>query len=277
MFGAVELGGTKCIVAIGNSPDHILFKKVILTRDPNNTLSEIVSFFDNHDIKKLGIGSFGPLILDSKSKDYGSLVSESKKGWKGVNIIQSLSTITPNIFIDTDVNAAALGEYLYGLKRKCDTLVYVTVGTGIGVGILLNGKPHLGNFHLEIGHMCIPSIDDFQGVCKIHKNCWEGLASGPSIQSRWGMEASIIPATHEAWKSEAQLLASGLVNIIANHSPDKIILGGGVMKQKHLFPMIRADVAKLWNNYTPIDFSELIIEPLLGNDSGIIGSLALTI
>ena len=158
----------------------------------------------------------------------------------------------------------------------CETLVYVTVGTGIGVGILQNGKPNVGNFHLEIGHMRIPPIDDFQGICKIHGNCWEGLASGPSIESRWGSKANIIPISHEAWEVEAQLLASGLVNIIANHSPDKIILGGGVMNQRHLFPMIRNNVAKLWNNYTTIDFSNLIIEPQLGNNSGIIGSLALT-
>ncbi|MFL2939879.1 MAG: ROK family protein [Candidatus Poseidoniales archaeon] len=275
MLGAVELGGTKCIVAIGKSPDRILSKKVILTKDPESTFSDIVSFFDGCDIKKLGVGSFGPLILDSKSENYGTLVSESKVGWNGVNVVQNLSNISSNICIDTDVNAAALGEYEYGLEEKCETLVYVTVGTGIGVGILLNGKPSVGNFHLEIGHMRIPPVDDFQGVCNIHGNCWEGLASGPSIESRWGTKASIIPTSHDAWKVEAELLASGLINIIANHSPDKIILGGGVMNQKHLFPMIKKRVVKLWNNYTPINFSDLIIEPLLGKDSGIIGSLEL--
>ena len=276
MLGAVELGGTKCIAAVANSPDNILFMKEISTKGPKSTFSEIISFFDSYDIKKLRIGSFGPLVLDSRAKDFGCLVSESKEGWNGVNVVQNLSIISPNISIDTDVNAAALGEYMYGLNELCETLVYVTVGTGIGVGILQNGKPNVGNFHLEIGHMRIPPVDDFQGICKIHGNCWEGLASGPSIESRWGSKATIIPISHEAWEVEAQLLASGLVNIIANHSPDKIILGGGVMNQRHLFPMIRNNVAKLWNNYTTIDFSNLIIEPQLGNNSGIIGSLALT-
>ena len=275
MLGAVELGGTKCIVAIGDSPNKILSKKVISTKDPESTFSNIVSFFEGYDIEKLGIGSFGPLILDSKSVHYGTLVSESKRGWNGVNVVQSLSSISSNISIDTDVNAAALGEYVYGLEEKCETLVYVTVGTGIGVGILLNGKPNVGNFHLEIGHMRIPTVDDFQGVCNVHGNCWEGLASGPSIESRWGTKASLIPPSHEAWRIEAESLAFGLVNIIASHSPDKIILGGGVMNQKHLFPMIKEHVVKLWNDYTPVNFSDLIIEPSLGKDSGIIGSLEL--
>jgi len=277
MIGGIELGGTKCIAAVAESPDNILIKKVISTKDPNSTFSEIVSFFDNYEIKSLGVGSFGPIVLDSNSKDYGVLVAESKYGWNGVNVVNSLSCITSNIILDTDVNAAAYGEYNYGAGQNCKTLAYVTIGTGIGVGILLNGKPHVGNFHLEIGHMQVPCIDDFEGICKTHRNCWEGLASGPSMESRWGVEASKLDKTHVAWEKEAELLAFGLINIISNHSPDKIILGGGVMKQKHLLPMIIENVERLWNNYIPLIVpSDLIVETGLGGDSGIIGSLTLT-
>ena len=276
MIGGIELGGTKCIVAVANSPLDIIEKRVIPTRDPISTISDIISFFSDFKISGLGVGSFGPLVLDSDSIEYGLLVAESKKGWKGINIVKELSTINSNIVIDTDVNTAALGEYKYGAGKLSETLVYVTVGTGIGVGILLDGKPHIGNFHLEIGHMLIPNSDKFKGVCEIHGDCWEGLASGPSIESRWGSEASKLSKSHEAWEKEADLLAKGLINIISNHSPDKIIMGGGVMSQKQLFPMIRSNVERAWNNYTPlVSLSNLISEPGLGNDSGIIGSISL--
>jgi|TARA_B110000263_G_C15205562_1_gene462713 fructokinase len=278
MIGGIEFGGTKCIVAVANNPLDIVAKKEIPTRDPKSTFSDIVSFFNNFKISGLGVGSFGPLVLDSESVDYGLLVTESKKGWSGVNIVRELSSVNSNIFIDTDVNAAALGEYHYGAGKFTETLVYVTVGTGIGVGVLLNGKPHIGNFHLEIGHMLIPNSDNFKGVCEIHRNCWEGLASGPSIHSRWGTEANKLPEMHEAWQKEAYLLAIGLVNIISNHSPDKIIMGGGVMRQKHLFSLIRDNVEELWNEYTSLgSLSKLISEPGLGKDSGIIGSMSLTL
>jgi len=276
VIGGIELGGTKCIVAVANNPLDIVEKKAISTRDPSSTISDIASFFDNFQISGLGVGSFGPLVLASDSIEYGLLVAESKKGWKGINVLKELSTINSNIVIDTDVNAAALGEYRYGAGKLSETLVYVTVGTGIGVGILLDGKPHIGNFHLEIGHMAIPNSENLKGVCAIHGDCWEGLASGPSMESRWGDEASKLSKSHEAWEKEAELLAHGLINIIANHSPDKIIMGGGVMSQKHLFPMIRSNVGKVWNNYTPlVPLSNLISEPGLGIDSGIIGSISL--
>jgi len=278
MIGGIELGGTKCIAAVAESPDNILIKKVIYTKDPRSTFTEIISFFKDYEIESLGIGSFGPIVLDSKSKDYGILVAESKEGWNGVNVVNSLSNISSNIILDTDVNAAAYGEYNYGSGQKCKTLVYVTIGTGIGAGILLNGKSHIGNFHLEIGHMQIPNPDNSKGVCRIHGNCWEGLASGPAIESKWNVEASRLDKKHVAWQKEAELLAFGLINIISNYSPDKIILGGGVMNQQHLFEMIRLKVKETWNGYTPLgSLSDLILEPALGNDSGIVGSLSLTL
>ena len=278
MIGGIELGGTKCVLAVANNPLDIIEKKVVSTRDPKSTISEIVSFFSNFKISRLGVGSFGPLVLNSASSDYGLLVTESKKGWKGTNLVKEFSKINEDIVIDTDVNAAALGEYHYGAGKGSETFVYVTIGTGIGVGVLVKGEPHIGNFHLEIGHMFVPNTDGFRGICRIHGSCWEGLASGPAIQARWGVEASELSITHEAWKKEAQLLSFGIVNIISNHSPDKIVLGGGVMNQKHLFEMIRINVEEIWNGYIPLgNISNLILEPALGNNSGIVGSLSLAL
>ena len=278
MIGGIELGGTKCVLAVANNPLDIIEKRIIPTRDPYSTISDIISFFSNFKISRLGVGSFGPLVLNSASADYGLLVTESKKGWKGTNLVKEFSKINEDIVIDTDVNAAALGEYHYGAGKASETFVYVTVGTGIGVGILVKGEPHVGNFHLEIGHMFIPNIDGFRGICRIHGSCWEGLASGPAIQARWGVEASELSINHEAWKKEAQLLSFGIVNIISNHSPDKIVLGGGVMNQKHLFEMIRLNVEDKWNGHTPLgNISNLILEPALGDNSGIVGSLSLAL
>ena len=278
MIGGIELGGTKCVLAVANNPLDIIEKRIIPTRDPYSTISDICTFFSDFNISKLGVGSFGPLVLNSASADYGLLVAESKKGWKGTNLVKEFSKIIKEVIIDTDVNAAALGEYHYGAGKGSETFVYVTVGTGIGVGVLVKGEPHVGNFHLEIGHMFVPNIDDFRGVCTIHGSCWEGLASGPAIQARWGIEASELPVNHEAWKTEAQSLSFGIVNIIANYSPDKIVLGGGVMNQKHLFEMIRLNVEDIWNGHTPLgDISNLILEPALDNNSGIVGSLSLAL
>ena len=275
LVGGAELGGTKCVLAVAENPMNIVNRIEIPTETPEKTLKNIFDFFANYNVKSIGIGAFGPIVLDRLSEKYGLLISESKKGWKGTNIFTEFKTNFDLVVnIDTDVNAAAIGEYNYGAGKGCQTLVYVTIGTGIGGGILVEGKPYLGSFHLELGHMAVPNPDNFQGTCRIHGNCWEGLASGPSLEVRWGISPSEIPKSHEAWEKEAELLASGIVSIIANHSPDKIILGGGVMKQKHLLSMIRYKISEIWNNYTPlVSLSQLVVEPNLGLDSGIVGSL----
>ena len=275
LVGGAELGGTKCVLAVAESPTAIVKRIEIPTETPEKTLKNTFDFFSNYKLNSIGIGTFGPIIIDRASKNHGLLISESKKGWKGTNLFTEFkNNFDVMVNIDTDVNAAAIGEYNYGAGKACQTLVYITIGTGIGGGVLVSGKPHTGNFHLEMGHMQVPNPDDFKGICRIHGDCWEGLASGPSIEARWGVIPSELPESHEAWEKEAELLASGIVSIIANHSPDRIILGGGVMKQKHLFSMIRSKVAEIWNDYTPlVSPSELIVEPSLGSDSGIVGSL----
>ena len=279
LIGGVELGGTKCVLAVAKSPIDILYRAVIPTGNPQKTLQGIFDFFSGYELNRIGIGTFGPVILDSESKNYGLLISESKKGWKGINLFKEFSSNSKaKINIDTDVNAAAIGEYNYGAGRSCQALIYITIGTGIGGGVLVDGKSYTGNFHLEMGHIQVPNPDNFEGVCRIHGDCWEGLASGPSIEARWGVSPLELPESHQAWEKEAELLASGIVSIIANHSPDRVILGGGVMKQKHLFSMIRSKVGEMWNDYTPLASpSELIVAPGLGSDSGIIGALVLGI
>ncbi len=275
LFGGAELGGTKCILAVAESPTTIVKRIEIPTEIPEKTLKNIFGFFSNYKLNSIGIGTFGPIIIDRESKDHGLLISESKKGWKGTNLFTEFkNNFDLMVNIDTDVNVAAIGEYNYGAGKACQTLVYVTIGTGIGGSVLVNGRPHIGNFHLEMGHMQVPNPDNFQGICRIHGDCWEGLASGPSIEARWGVTPSELPESHEAWEKETELLARGIVSIIANHSPDRIILGGGVMKQKYLFSMIRSKVAQIWNDYTPLEpQSQMIVEPGLGVDSGIVGSL----
>lgn len=277
LVGGAELGGTKCILAVSKSPIDILHRTVIPTTDPQKTLQKIFSFFNNYELCGIGIGTFGPVVLDHDSNDYGLLISESKKGWKGINLFKEFSSNYKfDITIDTDVNASAIGEYSYGAGKEFPSVVYITVGTGIGGGLLVGGKPYTGNFHLELGHMKIPNPNNFEGVCKIHGDCWEGLASGPSIEERWGVSASDLSEFHPAWDEEAEFLAHGILSIIASYSPDRIILGGGVMRQKQLYPKIRSKVVELWNDYTPLgDVSELIVEPGLGSDSGIVGALVL--
>ena len=277
LFGGAELGGTKCILAVAENPTNTIKRIEIPTETPRKTLKNFFDFFSNYKLNGIGIGTFGPIILDRQSRDYGLLISDSKKGWKGTNMFAEFkSNFDVMVNIDTDVNAAAIGEYNYGAGKGCPTLVYVTIGTGIGGGVLLNGKPHTGNFHLEMGHIQVPNSDNFEGTCRIHGDCWEGIASGPSIEARWGVPSSEIPESHEAWKKEAELLASGILSIIANYSPDRIILGGGVMKQKHLYQKIHSKINELWNGFTPLGIiSDLIVEPELGSDSGIIGALIL--
>ncbi len=276
MIGGIELGGTKCVVAVGNSPTEIVSKQVIPTADPSSTLSQVNSFFAKYSLDSVGVGCFGPIVLDTNADDYGLIISDSKIGWKGVNIFDELAPVSNNVRIDTDVNVAALGEYKYGAGQHSGTLAYVTVGTGIGAGVLYNGKPLLGSFHLEVGHTFIPNEENLEGICRIHGSCWEGLASGPALIHRWGANVRDFPPDHKVWLEEARLLSLGIINILSNHSPDKIVLGGGIMNQRHLFKMIRINVEKMWNGYTPIgSLSELIVEPALGEESGIIGSLCL--
>jgi fructokinase len=283
LLGAIEAGGTKFICAIGTETGEILEKVSFLTKTPSETLKKVVEFFWNKKIEALGIGCFGPIDLDENSKTYGYITSTPKPNWSNYNILGELKKhfdIPMNF--DTDVNGAALGEIKWGSGIGLDSLIYLTVGTGIGGGVYSGGKLVHGMTHPETGHILVrrEKNDDYKGKCPYHSDCLEGMASGPAIEGRWGVKAYELEENHEAWDLEAYYLAQGLINYILIMSPKKIILGGGVMKQKQLFPLIRKKIVEILNGYVfhkniLENIDEYIVPPKLGDNAGICGGLAL--
>jgi len=283
LLGAIEAGGTKFVCAIGTEKGEILERVSFATTTPEETLKKVVEFFWNKKIKSLGVGCFGPIDLDKNSKTYGYITSTPKSGWSNYNIVGELKKYFDiPINFDTDVNGAALGEAKWGSGVGLDSLIYLTVGTGIGGGIYTNGTLVHGMTHPETGHIFVSRADgdEYKGKCPYHGDCLEGMASGPAIEERWGSSASELPKNHRAWDLEAYYLAEGLINYILIVSPKKIILGGGVMKQKQLFPLIRKKVIERLNGYVSHknileDIENYIVYPKLGDDAGICGALAL--
>ncbi|MEI7866195.1 MAG: ROK family protein [Chthoniobacterales bacterium] len=290
LVAAIEAGGTKFICAVGTGPDDLRMVSRIPTTTPDETLRGVLSFFDkaakvHGPFAAIGVASFGPLDLVKDSATYGYITSTPKPGWQNVDLLGPLrERFGVPVGFDTDVNGAALGEHLWGAGQGCDPLVYLTIGTGIGGGALVNGKLLHGMLHPEMGHLLVPqpvsSAPHSSGVCPFHSSCLEGFISGPAIARRWGSPADTFAADHEVWKEFATVLASGLVNIIVTFSPQRIILGGGVMHQAHLLPMLHAEVRRLLNRYLPTrellgDMTDYIVPPGLGEDAGIIGAIAL--
>jgi fructokinase len=284
-LGGIEAGGTKFVVGIGNENGEILLRSEFETTDPKSTIEKCVDFFTKNPIDALGIASFGPIELDRLKINYGYITSTPKKGWENTPIYPYLkeSLKVPTGF-DTDVNAAALGEYIWGNGSDVDSLIYLTIGTGIGGGIISSGKLIHGLMHPEMGHIQLSLQDkkDFVGVCPYHKACFEGLASGPAMEARWGKKAKDLPFDHPAWKIEDDLIAQALVNYILIISPHRIILGGGVMHQTQLFPMIRQSVREQLNGYLQTniilnDSERFIMEPKLKDDAGLCGAFSLAL
>ncbi|MFA5576667.1 MAG: ROK family protein [Tissierellaceae bacterium] len=283
ILGAIEAGGTKINCAIGNEDGKIYDSIRIDTKSPEKTIAQIIGYFKKNPVEAMGIGSFGPAVVDPLSKDYGLILDTPKQGWENFNFLGALKKYLdiPMVF-DTDVNGAALGEYRWGAARQVNSCVYMTVGTGIGGGACIGGELLHGILHPEMGHIPvrIHPEDSFEGICPFHSNCLEGMASGPSMEKRWGKKADLLKPSHMAWDLEAYYLAQGVVNIILLIGPEKIILGGGVMSQGHLLPKIRKNVQLLLNGYLKIgylenDINTYIVEPMLGKDSGLYGALAL--
>jgi len=289
-YGGIEAGGTKIVCSIANDPHDILAIERFPTSTPEETIKIIISFFTenqkSHNIKlvSLGIGSFGPLDLDPDSITYGYVTSTPKKGWRNTNLLQPLqNALKIPIFFDTDVNVAAIGERRWGAARDLDNFIYITIGTGIGGGVIINGKPVHGMIHPEVGHIRLiqnTTIDPYKGKCPYHHNCFEGLASGPAIEERWNKKANELEPNHPGWALEADYIAQALNNFICCFSPQKIILGGGVMQQNHLFPLIRNKTLEYLNNYVQsetilVNTDHYIVPPGLGNQSGILGAIAL--
>ena len=262
--------------AVGSDSGEIAREIRIPTGAPVETMRRVAEFFCSGAMPAaIGIASFGPVELDRSAPDFGSITSTPKREWRGCNVVGAVREWFPGpVAFETDVNAAALGEHRWGAARGLRTFLYVTVGTGIGGGAMVEGALLHGRAHPEMGHIRVPhdrARDSFAGACPYHADCLEGLASGQAIERRWGAPAEIIADDHPAWKLEADYLALACANWTYSFSPQRIILGGGVMRA-HLFPMIRTRTAELLAGYmaTPD-----IVEPALGIRAGVLGAIAL--
>jgi fructokinase len=283
-YGGIEAGGTKWVCAIGTGPDDLEEILTFPTTTPAETIARAADFFaSNGLVAAVGIGSFGPIDLERGSPTWGRITTTPKPGWAETDIGSALATaLRLPVAVDTDVNAAALGEHRWGAAVGLETFCYVTVGTGIGGGGMANGRLMHGLLHPELGHMRIPhdrERDPFAGVCPYHGDCLEGLASGVAIRARWGAAAED-NADDRVWRLEAEYLALGLVNVICALSPQRIVLGGGVMKQPRLLPLVRQQVSVLLAGYISApelagDLSEYLVAPALGDRAGVLGSLEL--
>ena len=278
LFGAIEAGGTKMVCAILDQNANIIKQSSIPTTSPEETVQKILSFFSSHKIVSLGIGTFGPIDLHPQSPDFGTILNSPKLAWKKFNYIKSFSSLGIPIAIDTDVNASCLGEATFGSSKGLENVVYITIGTGIGIGVITEGKLLHGMMHPEGGHIIIGRCeeDKMKSTCPYHENCLEGLANGPSIKKRYGKEVNEIKKDDKIWDLEAEYLAQGLVNIIMILQPQRIILGGGVMHQEQLFPLIRQKVKNKINNYLLNkeleNLEEYIVPCSLNDKQGILGS-----
>jgi fructokinase len=288
MFGAIEAGGTKFVCAVGSAAQGSARTATIPTRDPDATFADVAAFFtqavaDLGPIEALGIGSFGPLDVDPRSPTYGTILATPKPHWEGANLLaRARAFLDVPMGLDTDVNAAALAEAAQA-GPEMRHLAYVTIGTGIGVGLVSDGRTVHGVGHPEAGHVLVrrhPAHKDFAGVCPFHGDCLEGLAAGPAVIAAWGTSASDLAADHPFWEIEADYLAQLCANLVLTLSPERIVLGGGVMKQERLFPLIRARTAALLNGYVHgiTDAASLearIVSPACVEPSGLVGSFLL--
>ena len=286
LFGCIEAGGTKFVCGVGTGPDDLRCS-TFPTTTPAATMEKVVAFFREQKARNLnavGVGSFGPIDLHPESATFGFITSTPKAEWQNFDLAGTLQRgLDIPIGFDTDVNAAAAGEARWGAGRGIADFLYLTVGTGIGGGAMVNGEVIHGLLHPEMGHIHIPhdlQADPYPGACPYHKDCLEGLAAGPAMQARWGVPPAQLPAEHPGWALEARYLALGLATWVCTLSPERMILGGGVMQQPHLFPMVRQELVRLLNGYihAPALLSavdQYVVPPELGNRAGALGALVL--
>ena len=285
IFGGVETGGTWCVCALGRGPDELHDLEQFPTSTPGETLERIVGFFARHPRPAaVGVGSFGPVDLDPHSPTWGSVTTTPKPGWRGALVAPVVAErLRVPVAFDTDVNAAALGEHRWGAGQDVDSLCYLTVGTGIGAGLIVGGQPLHGLIHPEVGHMRIPHDrreDPFPGACSWHGDCWEGLASGRAIGRRWQTDPQALPDDHPAWPLEASYLAAGILSIVSVASPERVIAGGGVLERPGLRSMVASELRDLVAGYlqTPLlseHIEEYLVAPALGDRAGVLGAIAL--
>ncbi len=285
IYGGIETGGTWCVCALGSGPDEIVCHEQFATTSPDETLTRIVSFFEANGVPDaIGIGSFGPVDLSVTSPTWGHVTTTPKPGWQHTSVAPVVrDRLDVPVMFDTDVNVAALGEHRWGAGAGAPSLCYLTVGTGVGAGLVLDGRPWHGLVHPEVGHMRIPHDgrrDPFAGACPHHGDCWEGLASGPAVAERWHTTPQRLPDEHPAWALEADYVALGILSIVSVVSPHKLIVGGGVMERPSLLPMVRRRLRELVGGYldTPLlagDIDSYLVAPGLGDRAGVLGAIAL--
>ncbi len=287
VYGGIETGGTKFVCAIGTTPDDLI-KTQFATLGPDESIEKAIDFFKSNSRQRpltaIGIASFGPLDLDRTSPTYGYITTTPKHSWSNVNIVQKIrNQLNVPVSVDTDVNGAALGEQVWGAARGLNTFIYLTVGTGIGGGGMVNGGLMHGLLHPEMGHIRIPhdwKMDPYRGCCPFHGDCLEGLASGKAMELRWGQSPEKLPPDHPAWELEVSYLALAVNNFICTISPQRIIIGGGLMKNPGLIAAVRRKAADVLNGYIRTeaimkDMDCYIVAPALGDLAGVIGALEL--
>jgi len=278
-YGGIEAGGTKFVCAVGDENGNIIERIQFPTLTPEETIPKVIEFFQKHEICALGVGSFGPIDINIKSDTYGYITSTPKTAWTNYPFLQALQKeLNIPIGFNTDVNVAALGEVTLGAAKGLESCLYITVGTGIGAGAVVHGNLLQGFSHPEMGHILVKrhEEDSYLGKCPYHKDCLEGLAAGPAIEERWGKKGIELAEDSKVWEMEAYYIAQALMQYILVLSPEKIILGGGVMKQLQLFPLIRERVSSLINGYVKLPpLENYIVPPSLGDNAGITGALIL--
>ena len=289
-YGAIELGGTRTICAVGNESGQILNQTVIVTEEPEKTIQNVLDYFKDKNLKALGIISFGPVDVRKNSANYGDILNTPKIAWRNFPLLKTITEALNKdreeklpVGFDTDANGSLLAEISWGAAQGLNDAVYVKIGKGIGLGAMVNGKLLHGMLHAEAGHirMSRESGDNFEGDCPSHGTCFEGMASGSAIAKRWGKPARELSNNPEVWKLEAKYIAQGLTDIIFTLSPQKIIMGGGVLHQKDLLPLVRKNVVEYINNY--IDTKELrninnyIVPAALNGSQGIKGAVKLAL
>lgn len=282
IYGGIEAGGTKMICVIGDENGRIIDRMQIPTKTPEETMPIMIDYFKDKDIKALGIACFGPIDLNKDSKTYGYITSTPKLAWKNYDIVGAFKKeLGVPIGFDTDVNGSLLGEITWGCAKGLTDALYLTIGTGVGGGVMAGGKLLHGMLHPELGHikMAVADGDTYKGKCPYHGTCFEGMAAGPAIEERWGKKAIELADNDKVWDLESTYIAQALSTYILTLSPQIIILGGGVMHQKQLFPLIRKKVLEQLNGYVLTkelaDIDNYIVPASLNDDQGIMGSIKL--
>lgn len=284
LYGGIEAGGTKFVCAVADENLNIIDRISIETEMPEKTLNESIKFFKKYNIEKLGIGTFGPVEINPKSLNYGMILNTPKVNWRNINIYKVFNeSLDVPVIVDTDVNAAALGEYYAGYGQGKRSVLYITIGTGVGAGFVLEGKTLYGVNHPEMGHIAIKQIesDKYKGHCPYHGNCLEGLVSGPAIEARMGIKAQFIEEEDSIWDINAKYIGQALYSFYLILSPEVILIGGGVSKQTHMFPKIRKAFSECNNDYMSNpklnSLDSYILYPKNGQDAGLIGSIYLAL